>query len=590
MDRNNIKSIIKKQFLENEISENDLELFTKYHLNEKLGENEKIQLIGIYNKVIKENENFISQKINIDNIDKIIMFLSISPIKSKNDLEDIIDENLFNKNLKIFKNIKEFILLYSRETEETLEMLKKEYVGIKITGILTDFSKGYNCIDNAMQQIIQEKNINHDNTIIDLTLGMKYVTVFFYKLAVENDIYAINWYTEQLLSYEKIQDKDEYRLIDKKFFKRLPFTTKLKIMIEPRKENSKIYSKINEGIENYNFSLVESMYSKVGNREMELFFKNLSKLYSFENMITLDVDNFYETLEKILEDITNKISRENIISGKIKEYLEYIYSLVYYEKDIEDLDEIEPRNFSWKNKFLKIFSIDEKNVDNKASYLFFKRSEIYYYLVIKYLKIRQKENLYSYDRFLLQISGAILRELETNKKITKEKLLENPKLLFDIDIDEDLEKIDPQKILIESVKGDFYFRNNILYIEKFQLSININEYPELSFMKNKGFKLLLELLENPDREIQGKILYGKLGKLSNDSDEVESEKIQGRFRKNLTVMKDRIKDFNENIKEIAKKDNIILPDVIIYEKSINKNIDVDLKHCIKINPEIYKIV
>ena len=589
MNRNDIKKIIKEHFIKNQISENQVELFTKYHLNEKIGENEKIQLIDNYNNIIKNNKQILSQKIDTDKIKTLIMFLSISPIKNKNEIENILDENILNKNLKVFENIQEFIIIYSSESKQYFELLEKEYVGINFTPILADFSNGYNDIERKVKYILKDRDITKENTIIDLTLGMKYVSIFFYKLAVENDIYAINWYTEQLIAYEKNGDKDEYSIPNNKFFKRLPFTTRLKIMIEPRKENSRIYSQINTGIKEYNFSLVENLYEKVGNKNMKIFFRELKKLYSFENMITLDMDNFYNSLEDFFRELTDNITKDIIIQGKIKKFLEYMFALIYYEENNEEEEELEPRNFSWKTKFLKLFSFDEKSISDKASYLFFERDKIYFYLVLEFFKNNKREDFYSYDRFLLKMISSILRELD-EPDIPKEKLLKNSKMIFDINIDEELENIDTKNILTENIKGDFYFKNNILYIEKFGLSINVKEYSELDFIWKKGFKLLLELLEIPDEEISGKILYGKLTNLSKKADYLEDEKEKGRFRKNLTTLKNKIKDFNQNIKEIAKKDNIILPDIIIYQKDTYKTTEVDFQHSIKINPEIYNLI
>ena len=589
MNRNDIKKIIKEHFIKNQISENQVELFTKYHLNEKIGENEKIQLIDNYNNIIKNNKQILSQKIDTDKIKTLIMFLSISPIKNKNEIENILDENILNKNLKVFENIQEFIIIYSSESKQYFELLEKEYVGINFTPILADFSNGYNDIERKVKYILKDRDITKENTIIDLTLGMKYVSIFFYKLAVENDIYAINWYTEQLIAYEKNGDKDEYSIPNNKFFKRLPFTTRLKIMIEPRKENSRIYSQINIGIKEYNFSLVENLYEKVGNKNMKIFFRELKKLYSFENMITLDRDNFYNSLEDFFRELTDNITKDIIIQGKIKKFLEYMFALIYYEENNEEEEELEPRNFSWKTKFLKLFSFDEKSIADKASYLFFERDKVYFYLVLEFFKNNKREDFYSYDRFLLKMISSILRELD-EPDIPKEKLLKNSKMIFDINIDEELENIDTKNILTENIKGDFYFKNNILYIEKFGLSINVKEYSELDFIWKKGFKLLLELLEIPDEEISGKILYGKLTNLSKKADYLEDEKEKGRFRKNLTTLKNKIKDFNQNIKEIAKKDNIILPDIIIYQKDTYKTTEVDFQHSIKINPEIYNLI
>lgn len=594
MNRNNIKNIIKERFGDENIQENEIELFTKYHLSEKIGENEKIQLIDIYGRLMNINKQSLSKKIDTKKIKTLIIFLSISPIKSDDQLEDILDENILNKNLRIFENIEEFIVIYSSESEKFLDLLQKEYVGIKFTPIFANFSFGYNDIERKISYILKDRFITKENTIIDLTLGMKYVSIFFYKLAIENDLYAINWYIEQLPVYKRIDNGDKYEILDKKFLKRLPFTTKLKVMIEPRKENAKIYSKINLGIRDFNFSLVENLYEKVGNRNMAVFFRELSKLYSFENMITLDSENFYDSLEEFFKEITDKTTKDIAIQGKIKTFLEHMFSLIYYEENIdeEDIDDREPRNFSWKTKFLKLFSIDEKIVaDKKAPYLFFERNKIYFYLVLTFFKNYKNKKLYSYDRFLSKLVDNILKELGEDKKIVeKEKILKNPKLLFDKDTSDELENIDTRNILTENIKGDFYFKNNILFIEKFGFSVNVKEFPELVFIWRKGFKILVELLENPEESIEGKALYGKLNNLSGKGDEFEDEKEKNRFRRNLSKLKDKIKDFNENIKEIAKKDNIILPDIILYEKDIYKRTDVDFQHSIKINPEIYNLI
>ena len=227
MNRNDIKTIIKERFYEKDVQENEIELFTKYHLFEKIGENEKIQLIDIYNRLMNINKQSLSKKIDTKKVKTLIMFLSISPIKNDNQLEDLLDENILNKNLRIFENIEEFIIIYSSGSEKFLDLLQKEYVGIKFTLVFADFSFGYNNIERKITYLLKDKTITRENTIIDLTLGMKYVSIFFYKLAIENDLYAINWYMEQLPVYKKIENSDKYEILDKKFFKRLPFTTKL---------------------------------------------------------------------------------------------------------------------------------------------------------------------------------------------------------------------------------------------------------------------------------------------------------------------------------------------------------------------------
>ena len=588
MKREDIKFKIKEILSPLKYSENEYELFLKYHLNEKIYQNEKLDLNTLYLNKIKENKDKIDKKIKTIKINKLIGALSMAPLKSEN----ILDENVFNKNLRIFPNIKEFILIYTKENENKLEQLKRMYNGIVITGIKVDFLSGNNILDKALKNLKKEKDITKENTVIDLTLGTKFMTIYFYKLAIETGINSINWKLSQLPEYREIKEKNSYERLSRNALKRIPLSLSLDIVIEPRKENINVYEEINNSINEWNFKGVESCYRQLGNRNLELFFKELSNIYSIENLITLDYLNFYEQVEISFEKLSISLFK-NLELEKLKDFVLIMLSLIIFEETgYEEISE-EPRNFVWLEKIKNLFNITAGEILNTACYLFDQRENIYYYIVIKYFDNKSKNKNDSYLFFLRKIRKNILKELYPTNKNNRNLLNKIEKnlaeILFEENIMEDLDKIMP-KVFKETVNSDFYLRGDILFIEKYGVSLNIKNIKELNFVTKKGFKLIRELLESLNREISGKILYGKLSQKNDRLDIDENiQRKSGRFKTNLTRLKSKIKDFNKNIRETVKKEkSIIIPDIIIYEKLISKE-ESDYKHKIKVNPEIYTL-
>lgn len=574
--KNQIKNLCKLEL--KELNETEAELFTKYHLEETLTETDKINLSKFYLNSIEENKTEINKKIDTSKIERLISFVSLSPINS----ESILDENILNKNIRIFPNLKEFILLYSKESENAFTTIKEKYSDFNVIGIPVNFNTSPTKLNKLTGNILGKGNISKENTIIDITLGMKFVTIFFYKFAVENNITAINWFESQLNTYEL--KEDSYEIIRKNLFKRIPATSNLKIMIEPRKENVKIYNQINESIKNFDFKSTESYYNKIGNKNLEIFFRELSKIYSLENMITLNSDKFFQDIESSLEILTEELVQDEDSINKIRRYLILLISGIIYENSTD----FETRSFFWFHKFSNKLSVTLEEIEDIASLIASYKVNIYYYLAIKFLEIKFNNNQEdSSKKFINNFKKNINKEL---KKIcnSDECTADN---LFDCDLDEELKELLPTNIFRESINGDFYFKNSVLIIEKFDLSINTKEYESLAFIDRKGFDLLRNLLENPLQEISGKILFGKIIK-ENSLDYVtpeEEKSATNRFRRNLTELKKRIKDFNENIKNIAKENDITIEDIIIYEKE-QKNGNSDYLHSIKINPNLYTIV
>jgi len=61
-----------------------------------------------------------------------------------------------------------------------------------------------------------------------------------------------------------------------------------------------------------------------------------------------------------------------------------------------------------------------------------------------------------------------------------------------------------------------------------------------------------------------------------------------RFRKNLTVLKNKAKDFNNHLKEIGREEGIELGELILYQKIEEK--ESNYSHQFQINPKFYTLV
>lgn len=552
-------------------------LLLKYVLEKELDLQEINELEEIYLRNIEKQKKIVANKIKLENIEILISYISYS--YSEN--ESVYMENILDKNLRIFPNIKYFLLIYSKETEDIFLKIKERYSNIEVNGILLEENTNFH-IQNKMERYLSKFKPNKNNTVIDITLGMKIITVYFYKLAVEREIYSINWQEKQVPIYTYSKEKDEY--IRERGMKRYPFNTKLEIMIEPQKENIKIYEYINKSLKEFNFSATESYYNQLGNYEMEIFYRGLSKLFSFQNMLSLDVESFYSQLEKffiVLSKIPS-ITRENLL--KLKPFLSNLLTLILFEVTEEN---IETRKFYWLNSFLSKFQIKSEDLLENGFFAEY-RDEIYYFLLLEYFESKKEENnIYYYEKFIKDIRKSILKELGNEDKNIERIFLKEGDILeiLDIDLEDILEKINPSKILLENIRGDFYFENKILYIEKYNLKIDCEKDVRVSFINNKGADVIREILKNYESAFSGEELFNKIAKYKAE----ESEKSRSnRFRKNLSVFKHKIEDFNNLVKEIGREDGIELGDLILYTKLEGEK--SDFLHQFKVNPKFYTLV
>lgn len=551
-------------------------ILLKYSLEEKLSDEEKTELEKIYLENLQKQRKRIANKIKLENIEILISYVSYS--YSEN--EKIYFENILEKNLRIFPNIKCFLLIYSKETEEILKKTKVKFKNVDVNGILLEEVTSAH-IQSNIQKYISKFKPNKNNSIIDITLGMKIITVYLYKLAVERGIFSINWQESQIPKYIYCEKQDEY--IKDIGMRRYPFNTKLELMIEPEKENIKIYEYINKSLKKFEFSATESYYNQIGNSGMENFYRELSKIFSFQNMLSLDGENFYSQMENFFIKLSEnrELSRENIL--KLKPFLSNLLSLILFESSEEN---IETRSFFWLDRFLTKFQIKSDELLENG-FLSEYREKIYYFFILKYFESKkEEENSYYYEKFIKDLRKNILKELRVDEKEGKDFLRDgNIFELLDIDIEDIVENLNPSISLTESIKGDFYFENKVLYIEKYNLKIDCEKDERINFINNKGADILRELMKNYTVTFGGRELFERLAKYKNDESELARS---NRFRKNLTVLKNKAKDFNNHLKEIGREEGIELGELILYQKIEEK--ESNYSHQFQINPKFYTLV
>lgn len=560
-------------------SSNDRKLFLKYFSSQELNLSEIKKLEEMYLDNILEQKKKLEEKISVDNIKTLVTFISYShTVGQPQYLENILD-----KDIRIFKNVNNIILIYTSQTEKIYNIIKNTYSDKNIIGILFDnaslISLGY-----LLNRELKNINSTPNETIIDITLGMKIVTIAFYKLAVEKGIYTINWIEKNI---PKLIYKDSNYQVDNNILCRIPFNTQLELLIEPQKENLKIYEYINSALEVYNFDAVQGYYNQIGNTQMEVFYKELSEVFNLETFMSMDFSYFYQKVESFLKKISNyNFEREIVL--KFSKYISYLLALIYYEVDNND-NNLEERNFIWLDKLISKFKISIDILKDIAYISSEYKEVIYYNFILNYFYVKKKNSdLYYYEKFIKQIKKSIITELgieDENKKslfFRKDNMSILP--LLDLDISDILEVLQPNNTLCENIRSQFYFKEKILFIEKYNLKIDTTTNTYLSFVNKKGCDLIRKLLDNYTKELGGEELFNYLVTSPTD----DRQRQINRFRRNLTSLKNKINDFNENIKLIGTEYKYELEDIIIYKKDKTK--PTDLSHSFRINPKYYTLV
>lgn len=531
MIREEIKNSIRSLFSKNEYSQEEIEIMLKFHLNEALIEKDQKILNELYYKKIAQ------QKLAILSDKKIYTLVSCVSL-SKILPQDYLELPIF-KSLRVFKEIKNIYLLYTNESEfnfkEISEKLKRFNINVIGKVIKNDTIDD---IYTTIRDLAIKGEINKENTIFDITLGLKMSGIAFYKLASERGFISINWKELQLPIYNYNEKNSSYE--ETNFGKRIPLTVTLELLKEPLKESMKTYTMLNEALENKEYNVVSSHFKNIGNDDISFFFEKLAQLFTFENISSLDYKKFFNGVEEFLKNIFLYPNFTDFTKERIKEFLASLLVLISFEQ--KDKKTLIQREFSWLNNsefyfpftyiqkqgvyfinqevdtldittLLKyrddklIERVDVEDIDDFEEEIYYKK-EIYFYLVLEYFysKIKDRES----NSFLQFFKKSILKEFGISLSgksdlINRLTLDDFIKIIFykcDLESLEDYDKEDIQliknalnflnicEVFKENPTKEIELKDYILKILKYNIEINLLEEDEMKEAFNKKGKRL----------------------------------------------------------------------------------------------------
>lgn len=531
MIREEIKSKIESLFSTEKYSEEEFEIMLKFHLNEPLIEREQEILNELYYKKIAQ------QKLAILSDKKIYTLVSCVSL-SKILPQDYLELPIF-KSLRVFKEIKNIYLLYTNESEfnfkEISEKLKRFNINVIGKAIKNDTIDD---IYTTIRDLAIKGEINKENTIFDITLGLKMSGIAFYKLASERGFISINWKELQLPIYNYNEKNSSYE--ETNFGKRIPLTVTLELLKEPLKESMKTYTMLNEALENKEYNVVSSHFKNIGNDDISFFFEKLAQLFTFENISSLDYKKFFNGVEEFLKNIFLYPNFTDFTKERIKEFLASLLVLISFEQ--KDRKTLIQREFSWLNNsefyfpftyiqkqgvyfinqeadildittLLKyrddklIERVDVEDIDDFEEEIYYKK-EIYFYLVLEYFysKIKDRES----NSFLQFFKKSILKEFGISLSgksdlINRLTLDDFIKIIFykcDLEDLEEYDKGDIQliknalnflnicEIFKEDPAKEIELKDYTLKILKYNIEINLLEEEEMKEAFNKRGKKL----------------------------------------------------------------------------------------------------
>ena len=501
------KEQVKELLKTNNFSEEELDLITHFYLhsdiykrisldnlNDKELLEKKARLEEIYINLIKKEQEKIRE---YENIKKMIVMVSYAEIL---DIENIIFELPIEKSLRIFPNLDTFYLLYTSGTKKDFENIKNKLKKLfekrnlnNVNIIGKEIENNLESIYPYLKKLAREGNISKNDTIIDLTTGMKISGIALYKLAVERGIKIINW-KEELLSLQTQKNKNI----------RIPFSICLEVLKEPIRESSKNYENINTALKNKEYSLVANIFETIGDDDKAFLFKNIDMIFNLESLFSFDPEYFFNELRDIVKRILSYKNYTADTKMKMKDFLCFISVLAFYEENDDTFDEEDIGEESWRNILIKIFGFDvNSDIDNMINCCYdsdalFDKNNIFDYLVLSVLN----------DKFMItdnKNTNKILIEFISKFINIKSNSLKNElNTFFNKEICKDLNKaLNLEKAFKMDVQKTIYIKNGILTIEKFNLVIDLKKY------KNKS-KYFMNLNNNNFKSINGKLIIKTL--------------------------------------------------------------------------------
>lgn len=583
--REEIESELQEKAL-GDFKSKDFKVVVDYYLDKINNERSK----ELYKQIIEENSREFSEKLKEINgkidgksneimekaeIDTLISFLSLTPLN----IAEVITECPILKSIRAIPSIKTVFAPYTDESEKLFAPLKDHLnkMGIKLIGERVDIDDIQDSY-NSLLGFIKAEGLDGRNTIIDSTSGLRMFGMALYKVAVERGLNLITWRDYQLPLYEK--DKENLYIKSKNKNDRIPFLAKLVVIPEPKFENAKIHRALNEELRDFNLSGAKNYYNTLGITDLKKLCQELEKVFNLENILELNSENFYQSLDTTLKNILSIDLEEERNSETIKMILLKLLPIVDYKKILDGIN-----SFNLRKEDIDDYIITASSKDKNL------KEKIYYSFVLKYLMAKLENN--NLDNFIVQ--NIIKKVSKFNKTKEEFKSLEDIfNLLF---IDKDLEikdKLEDISSIFDNLVDEgeplIELDKNILKLLKYNLTIDLLEkerekvtqgdtkdsnylFTTKSVTGNKIqydskaiplVRLIKEDVDYLDNTTLKKI-YGeknKKGELSNNT-----------FSKNKTELKKIVKFINDAINEELEKAGKEKNDFIIITYEVNNNLN-----------------
>ena len=506
MEKNKISRIelareIRKLFVKNrniqEYSKIDDNFLVDYYFNRydernnksgmKIDENNfnlKIFEEDFKNHLSNEKKLLEEEGVDTSEITKIVSAFSHSYSENS-----ILEELPFEKDLRIFPNIKTLYLLYTDQTESKFLEYKessKYRDKIEIEGILIENS--IEMLYKEIVKLIQDGKISKNNTVLDTTLGFKEIGIVFYRISVEKQIKSINWRETMLPNYKPVDDNKNEFIKGKGQGPRMSLVTKLNLMKEPLEESNRIYRKINENILKVNCKAVSDLYEVVGIDDLRFFYEEIGKLFNFFKMLEYneDIENFYSDLNEALKKIFKyKFLSENI--SRLREYVKYLARVIYrVESDYIDI--------KWLKFSNNIFGITENEIKRE------KDEKIEIGAVGKKLDDDEIKKIRESDKSLKNIDFNSNKNDEDENDQGLEKNIDMVDYFLYLLLKQAIfEKI--SNYHLKSILEEYYEEEMIQEIIEIKDSIDISEDEKIKLIKNVLFEEFTEEYELEELEI-----------------------------------------------------------------------------------------
>ena len=506
MEKNKISRIelareIRKLFVKNrniqEYSKIDDNFLVDYYFNRYDERNNKSGMkidennfnLKIFEEDFKNHLSNEKKLLEEDGVDTSEITKIVSAFSHSYSENSILEELPFEKDLRIFPNIKTLYLLYTDQTESKFLEYKessKYRDKIEIEGILIENS--IEMLYKEIVKLIQDGKISKNNTVLDTTLGFKEIGIVFYRISVEKQIKSINWRETMLPNYKPVDDNKNEFVKGKGQGPRMSLVTKLNLMKEPLEESNRIYRKINENILKVNCKAVSDLYEVVGIDDLRFFYEEIGKLFNFFKMLEYseDIENFYSDLNEALKKIFKyKFLSENI--SRLREYVKYLLRVIYrVESDCIDI--------KWLKFSNNIFGITENEIRRE------KDEKIEIGVVGKKLDDDEIKKIRESDESLKNIDFNSDRDDEDENDQGLEKNIDMVDYFLYLLLKQAIfEKI--SNYHLKSILEEYYEEEMIQEIIGVRDSVDISEDEKIKLIKNILFEEFTEEYELEELEI-----------------------------------------------------------------------------------------